>query len=83
MTETTAEQAIVVGIDASQASLGAARWAGRVESRRNATLLLFHACVFERGESSARGDSEMLLEYGYRGRPSGACGTGGRAGDTD
>ncbi|RSD11639.1 universal stress protein [Amycolatopsis eburnea] len=60
----TANRPVVVGVDASAPSLAAVRWAAREAGRRDATLRLLHACVFE--GTPAHEPDELLLEHIYR-----------------
>lgn len=61
------EHPVLVGVDASAASLSAVRWAAKEAERRGRGLLLFHACVFD-GDPPRHGpfeESELLLEHIY------------------
>jgi len=62
--------AIVVGVDTSNACLDAARWAAREAVVRGTTLRLLHASVFGRlphdGHQSGRQDDDLLLESADR-----------------
>ncbi|WP_410645083.1 universal stress protein [Amycolatopsis sp. lyj-346] len=62
----TATRPVVAGVDASAAALAAVRWAAAEAVRRDTTLRLLHACVFEDGRPRAHDDSELLLEHVYR-----------------
>ena len=69
MTKTTAERAIVVGVDTSQVCLDAARWAAYEAVRCGVKIRLVHACIFPPADlahqgSSAGEDEELLLEHG-------------------
>jgi nucleotide-binding universal stress UspA family protein len=71
MAEMATERAIVAGVDASEACLGAARWAAREAVLRGVTLRLVHACIFGPDDpadhdTAAHHDEEPLLEHGYR-----------------
>ncbi|MGW4057013.1 universal stress protein [Amycolatopsis sp. NPDC004747] len=57
----TANRPVLVGVDASAPSLAAVRWAAREAGRRDTTLRLLHACVFE--ATSAHERDELLLEH--------------------
>ncbi|MEU0533877.1 universal stress protein [Amycolatopsis tolypomycina] len=61
----TATRPVFVGVDASAASLDAVRWAAKEARRRETTLQLLHACIFEEASSRA-GNSELLLEHAHR-----------------
>jgi len=57
----TANRPVLVGVDASAPSLAAVRWAAREAGRRDTTLRLLHACIFE--DTPAREHDELLLEH--------------------
>ncbi|MEV6874635.1 universal stress protein [Amycolatopsis sp. NPDC051128] len=61
----TANRPVLAGVDASAASFDAVRWAAKEARRRETTLRLLHACIFEDGPSRAH-DSELLLEPAHR-----------------
>ena len=61
----TANRPVLAGVDASAASFDAVRWAAKEARRRETTLQLLHACLFEGGPSRAH-DSELLLEHAHR-----------------
>ncbi|WP_206796371.1 universal stress protein [Amycolatopsis sp. MtRt-6] len=61
----TANRPVLAGVDASAASFDAVRWAAKEARRRETTLQLLHACLFEDGPSRA-GNSELLLEHAHR-----------------
>ncbi|MEV6873144.1 universal stress protein [Amycolatopsis sp. NPDC051128] len=65
MTGTTTRP-VVAGVDASPTALAAMRWAAAESVRRDTTLRLLHACVFEDGRPRAHDDSELLLEHVHR-----------------
>jgi len=50
--------AVIVGVDASEGSLRAVRWAAQEAARRTTGLRLFHACVVDPGD-----ESEFLPEH--------------------
>jgi nucleotide-binding universal stress UspA family protein len=50
--------AVIVGVDTSEASLRAVRWAAHEAARRGTNLRLVHACVVDPGD-----DSELLPEH--------------------
>jgi nucleotide-binding universal stress UspA family protein len=60
----TANRPVLAGVDASAASLAAVHWAAEEARRRDTTLRLLHACVFE--DATPRKHDELLLEHGYR-----------------
>ncbi|MEV4049988.1 universal stress protein [Amycolatopsis sp. NPDC049688] len=60
----TANRPVLAGVDASEPSYAAVRWAAREAGRRDTTLRLVHACVFE--GAPAPGSNELLLEHIYR-----------------
>jgi nucleotide-binding universal stress UspA family protein len=60
----TANRPVLAGVDLSAPSLAAVRWAAREAGRRDTTLRLLHACVFEGGP--AHEHEELLLEHIYR-----------------
>jgi nucleotide-binding universal stress UspA family protein len=47
-----AKAAVIVGVDASESSLRAVRWAAHEAARRDTDLWLFHACVVDPAEES-------------------------------
>ncbi|MFI5592321.1 universal stress protein [Amycolatopsis sp. NPDC051758] len=53
-----ARAAVIVGVDASEGSLRAVRWAAHEAARRDADLRLLHACVVDPGE-----EAEFLPEH--------------------
>lgn len=53
-----AKAAVIAGVDASEGSLRAVRWAAQEAARRDTNLRLLHACVVD-----PAGDSELLLEH--------------------
>ncbi|WP_372661324.1 universal stress protein [Amycolatopsis kentuckyensis] len=57
----TRNRPVLVGVDASAPSLEAVRWAAREASRRDTTLRLLHACVFD--DEPPRQHDELLLEH--------------------
>lgn len=59
----TANRPVLVGVDASAASSAAVRWAAEEARRRDTTLRLLHACVFEGAPERATDDSDLLLEH--------------------
>src|SRR3954470_2606456 len=59
----TANRPVLAGVDASAASSAAVRWAAKEARRRDTTLRLLHACVFEDAPRRALDDSELLLEH--------------------
>lgn len=60
----TANRPVLVGVDASEPSYAAVRWAAREAGRRDTTLRLLHACIFE--GTPAHEHDELLLEHIYR-----------------
>jgi nucleotide-binding universal stress UspA family protein len=62
----TANRPVLVGVDASAASSAAVRWAAKEARRRDTTLRLLHACVFEGAPERVTDDSELLLEHVQR-----------------
>ncbi|WP_326948275.1 universal stress protein [Amycolatopsis sp. NBC_01307] len=52
------QAAVIVGVDASEGSLRAVRWAAHEAARRGADLRLFHACVVDPGD-----EAEPLPEH--------------------
>ncbi|MEQ0557978.1 universal stress protein [Amycolatopsis sp. NEAU-NG30] len=60
----TAHRPVLAGVDASAASIAAVRWAAREAGRRDTTLRLLHACVFD--SASPRDQDELLLEHVHR-----------------
>ncbi|WP_086847641.1 universal stress protein [Amycolatopsis kentuckyensis] len=58
----TANPPVLAGVDLSAPSLAAVRWAAREAERRDTTLRLLHACVFEDTPSP----EELLLEHVHR-----------------
>ncbi len=60
----TRNRPVLAGVDASAPSLEAVRWAAREASRRDTTLRLLHACVFD--DKPPREHGELLLEHVYR-----------------
>lgn len=60
----TQNRPVIAGVDASAPSSDAVRWAAREASRRDTTLRLVHACVFD--VTPARDHDELLLEHVYR-----------------
>ncbi|MEU5266589.1 universal stress protein [Amycolatopsis sp. NPDC021455] len=60
----TADRPVLAGVDLSAPSLAAVRWAAREARRRDTTLRLLHACVFE--DAPAREPDELLLEHVHR-----------------
>ncbi|MEU4524680.1 universal stress protein [Amycolatopsis sp. NPDC024027] len=62
----TASRPVLAGLDASAASFDAVRWAAKEARRRETTLQLLHACLFEGGPSRAHDNSELLLEHAHR-----------------
>jgi nucleotide-binding universal stress UspA family protein len=65
MAETTIERAVFAGVDTSQPSLGAARWAAQEAVRQRLPLRLVHAGVFDTG-IAASAEDEASLERWYR-----------------
>src|ERR1700754_2621424 len=68
MIETGTERAVVVGIDASEASLAAVRWAAEEAVRRECVLRIFHAGLFDAADLAPRenppdDEAELLLEH--------------------
>jgi nucleotide-binding universal stress UspA family protein len=59
----TANRPVLAGVDASAASSAAVRWAAEEARRRDTTLRLLHACVFEDTPERALEDSGLLLEH--------------------
>lgn len=60
----TANRPVLAGVDASEPSYAAVRWAAREAGRRDTTLRLVHACIFE--GTPAYEHEELLLEHIYR-----------------
>ncbi|GAB3147480.1 universal stress protein [Amycolatopsis stemonae] len=60
----TASRPVLVGVDASAPSFAATRWAAEEAHRRDATVRLLHACVFD--DSPPREHDELLLEHVHR-----------------
>ncbi|MET8846802.1 universal stress protein [Amycolatopsis sp. NPDC004625] len=60
----TANRPVLAGVDASEPSYAAVRWAAREAGRRDTTLRLVHACIFE--GTRANEHDELLLEHIYR-----------------
>jgi nucleotide-binding universal stress UspA family protein len=57
----TANRPVLAGVDASAASLAAVHWAAKEARRRDTTLRLLPACVFE--DATPRNPGELLLEH--------------------
>lgn len=69
--DTAGHHWIMVGIDGSESSLHATRWAARESARRHVPLRLFHACVLPPASprvpiSLPGGAVEALVEYGHQ-----------------
>src|SRR5947207_4402524 len=62
----TATRPVVVGMNGSQKSLAALRWAAKEAVIRDTTLVLFQACLFETPDHDGSEDAELLLEHVYR-----------------
>ena len=60
-----AKRAVIVGVDASEGSLRAVRWAAQEAARRDTDLQLFHACVVD-STDEGRDEPDFLLEHVYR-----------------
>lgn len=61
-----AKRAVIVGVDASEGSLRAVRWAAQEAARRTTDLQLFHACVvgdFDSAHDGRYDESALLLEH--------------------
>ena len=61
-----AKRAVIVGVDASEGSLRAVRWAAQEAARRGTDLQLFHACVVDPASDGPHAESELLLDHVYR-----------------
>ncbi|UOX90621.1 universal stress protein [Amycolatopsis sp. FBCC-B4732] len=59
-----AHRPVLAGVDASEASFAAVRWAAEEAMRRDVTLRLVHASVFD--DTPPRAHEELLLEHVHR-----------------